>query len=162
MILRVRSSIAKSAGFGSGTPTLCTLRFYVKKRTGSTTVSLNASSLFYGDSGTTLTASLQSGIITISSGTTIARGRGVYSDSAYDVRDALYVLRMATLSPITIGSSTTESPYTSALKYHADVSGDGSVLSNDATLILRYALGINSNLYPLSSAGKTAVTSPTL
>ena len=159
----VAISIAKSAGFGSGTPTLCTLRFYVKKGTGSTTVSLNASSLFYRDSGTTLTASLQSGIVTIPSGTTITGGRGdVNGDSAYDVRDALYVLRMATLSSITIGSATTASPYTTALKYHADVSGDGSVLSNDATLILRYALGINSNLYPLSSAGKTAVTSPTL
>ena len=148
----------KGAGVGSSPATICTLKFYVKKGAGFSAITLLNTSRFYKNDDTVLAANaLVDGGVTVGNGTQIAGARGdVNNDSMVDVRDALHVLRMSVSSPVIIGGAPVSSPYTPALKYRADVNGNSSVQSSDATLILRKHLGINANLYPLSSAGKAA------
>ena len=102
-------------------------------------------------------------MVTIGAGTQIAGDRGdINLDATVDVRDALHVLKMAVSSSVIVGGTTIASPYTPALKYRADVNGNGLIQSNDATLILRKVLAINTNLYPMSSAGKATSEKPAL
>lgn len=159
----VQAAYLNSNGFGAGSLLLSSLTFYVKKGSGTTSISIHTDSKFYDANGSAVTPETHPGTVTVTSGSAISGSRGdMNNDSVNDVRDALYILRMSIHAPIIISDSTYTYSYNPTLKYRADVNGDGTIRANDAIPVLQKFLGITTTLYPTSSAGKAASPLPLL